>query len=170
MDYHIPILMSATGPFRYCKDGFHDSASYRRDTFRCGPSPVSTFAGYSSSSSTAGKPSRAVPASVRDQRIVRPAFIPSTKPSPCLFSGLAYSLPQFACLGLQFLCYSQINHFAGKITGYFIFTANSSYHLPCRILAAISLAAESTKQSDKEHGLAGSTLNFPTYWLCDTDK
>ena len=94
----------------------------------------------------------------------------STKPSPCLFSGLAYSLPQFACLGLQFLCYSQINHFAGKITGHFIFTANSSYHLPCRILAAISLAAESTKQSDKEHGLAGSTLNFPTYWLCDTDK
>lgn len=41
MDYHIPILMSATGPFRYCKDGFHDSASYRRDTFRCGPSPIS---------------------------------------------------------------------------------------------------------------------------------
>ena len=83
MDYHIPILMSATGPFRYCKDGFHDSASYRRDTFWCGPSPVSTFAGYSSSSSTAGKPSRAVPSSVRDQRIVRPAFTPSTNPSPC---------------------------------------------------------------------------------------
>ena len=38
---------------------------------------------YSSSSSTAGKPSRAVPASVRDQRIVRPAFTPSTNPSPC---------------------------------------------------------------------------------------
>ena len=28
------------------------------------------------------KPSRAVPASVRDQRIVRPAFTPSTSPSP----------------------------------------------------------------------------------------
>lgn len=43
MDYHIPILMSASGPFRYCKDGFHDSASYRRDAFLIKEPPRGLF-------------------------------------------------------------------------------------------------------------------------------
>ena len=60
---------------------------------------------YSSSSSTAGKPSRAVPASVRDQRIVRPAFTPSTKPSPCNSLSLSRRVgavtPSTSCNSLE---------------------------------------------------------------------
>jgi len=43
MDYHMPILMSPTGPFRYCKDGFHDSASCARDAFRIKEPPPGLF-------------------------------------------------------------------------------------------------------------------------------
>lgn len=43
MDYHMPILMSATGPFRYCKDGVHDSVSYRQDAFLIKEPPSGLF-------------------------------------------------------------------------------------------------------------------------------
>lgn len=32
LDYHLQILMSSTGPFRYCSPTEHNSARYQRDT------------------------------------------------------------------------------------------------------------------------------------------
>lgn len=43
LDYHMSVLMSPTGPFRYCSDGFHDSASYARDAFPIKEPPVGLF-------------------------------------------------------------------------------------------------------------------------------
>lgn len=61
--------------------------------------------GYFSSSSMAGKLSRAVPASVSDQRIVRPAFTPSTSPSPCSSLSLSRRVgavtPSASCNSLE---------------------------------------------------------------------
>ena len=43
LDYHMSVLMSPTGPFRYCSDGFHDSASYARDVFPIKEPPAGLF-------------------------------------------------------------------------------------------------------------------------------
>lgn len=43
LDYHMSVLMSPTGPFRYCSDGFHDSASYARDAFPIKEPPAGLF-------------------------------------------------------------------------------------------------------------------------------
>lgn len=43
LDYHMSVLMSPTGPFRYCSDGFHDSASCARDAFPIKEPPAGLF-------------------------------------------------------------------------------------------------------------------------------
>lgn len=43
MDYHMSVLMSPTGPFRYCNESFHDSASCARDAFLIKEPPPGLF-------------------------------------------------------------------------------------------------------------------------------
>lgn len=43
LDHHLPILMSSTGPFRYCLRGEHKAAKYAEDKFPVKPFPDGLF-------------------------------------------------------------------------------------------------------------------------------
>ena len=43
LDHHLPILMSSTGPFRYCIRGEHKAAKYAEDKFPMKPFPDGLF-------------------------------------------------------------------------------------------------------------------------------
>ena len=43
MDYHMSVLMSSTGPFRYCEDGEHNASRYSREAFPIQDPPRGVF-------------------------------------------------------------------------------------------------------------------------------
>lgn len=43
LDYHMSVLMSSTGPFRYCEDGEHNAARYASEAFPIQDPPAGIF-------------------------------------------------------------------------------------------------------------------------------
>lgn len=43
LDYHMSVLMSSTGPFRYCEDGEHNASRYSREAFPIQDPPRGVF-------------------------------------------------------------------------------------------------------------------------------
>ena len=43
VDHHLPLLMSSSGPFRYCENGQHCAERYEREAFIITPFPEGLF-------------------------------------------------------------------------------------------------------------------------------
>ena len=43
LDYHLPVLMSSTGSFRYCETGKHDGSRYEKDALKVEDYPENLF-------------------------------------------------------------------------------------------------------------------------------